>query len=331
MKTVAAVLFLSIIVAMTAAAAPAPVGAGFAVVELFTSEGCSSCPPADEALVRLSALASRERLPVYALEWHVDYWDYLGWKDPYGSRQASLRQEAYARSLASSVFTPEAIVNGGLIANWAGDAGELEREARSAAATPAPASLELSVRRGPSPASLLVQARTRGAPSRSQVLVALVEDGLGSRPTAGENAGQALVHSSVVRSFLVLPASGGEAALPIPAGMDLGRASMVGVVQDWTMRIDAATRAALPDGAASARLRGTVTDEAGRALAGVTVQACSGTVCIPARTDSAGAFRFDALAPGEWSLVAGPNARPVEVSLAAGQDLLLQPALPGSR
>ena len=330
MKTLAAVLFLSIMMAMTAAAAPAPLGAGFAVVELFTSEGCSSCPPADEALARLSTLASKDGLPVYALEWHVDYWDYLGWKDPFGSRQASLRQEAYARSLASQVFTPEAIVNGGVIANWAGDVDELQREARSAAAAAAPATLQLSVRRGASPASLRVEVRTGGAPAKSQVLVALVEDGLGSRPTAGENAGQVLRHSSVVRSVVMLPASGGEAALPVPAGVDLGRASVVGFVQDWTMRIDAAARASAAV-SAGARLRGRVTDGAGHALAGLTVQACSGTVCVPAQTDLTGAFHFDALSAGAWTLVAGPNARPVEVSLAAGQDLVLQPALVGGR
>jgi len=317
--------------ATTAAAAPQPAGAGFAVVELFTSEGCSSCPPADEALRGLSALAGRDRLPLYALEWHVDYWDYLGWKDPFGSHLATLRQERYARSLASSMFTPEAIVNGGVIANWAGDPAELEREARSAAAAATPASLELAVRRGPSPESVVVRARTRGAPDRSLVLVALTEDGLASRPTAGENAGQALRHSSVVRSVVMLPASGGEAALAVPAGLDLARASVVGLLQEWTMRIDAAARAGLP-AAAAAHLSGRVTDGSGRSAAGATVQACSGTVCVLAVTDSAGSFRFDDLTPGPWSLVAGPGAKAVEVQVSAGQDLELQaPLLAASR
>ncbi len=67
---------------------------GFAVVELFTSEGCSSCPPADEALTRLSAQARSGGLPVVALEWHVDYWDNLGWKDPFASHLATERQYA---------------------------------------------------------------------------------------------------------------------------------------------------------------------------------------------------------------------------------------------
>ena len=78
------------------------------VVELFTSQGCSSCPPADRVL---SELAKSD--DVLALAWHVDYWDYLGWKDTFGSSLATQRQRAYAQSLGKrSVYTPQAIING---------------------------------------------------------------------------------------------------------------------------------------------------------------------------------------------------------------------------
>lgn len=78
------------------------------VVELFTSQGCSSCPPADRVLQTLSK--NRETL---ALSWHVDYWDYLGWKDTFASPIATKRQQDYARSLAKrGVYTPQAIING---------------------------------------------------------------------------------------------------------------------------------------------------------------------------------------------------------------------------
>jgi hypothetical protein len=114
---------------------------GFAVVELFTSEGCSSCPPADEALSQLVRRADREKLPIYALEWHVDYWDYLGWRDPWDSRLATERQYTYARTLPSSVYTPQAVINGYAVPRNAGDLGELEADARLAAAAPAAKSL----------------------------------------------------------------------------------------------------------------------------------------------------------------------------------------------
>lgn len=78
------------------------------VVELFTSQGCNSCPPADRVLSELAATDD-----VLALAWHVDYWDYLGWKDTFGSPLATKRQRAYARSLGQrSVYTPQAIING---------------------------------------------------------------------------------------------------------------------------------------------------------------------------------------------------------------------------
>ena len=100
--------------------AGAQASAGFAVLELFTSEGCSSCPPADEALSDISQRAQKEGLPVYALEWHVDYWDSLGWKDPFDSHEATERQYAYARALPSDVYTPQLVVNGTLVPSYAG-------------------------------------------------------------------------------------------------------------------------------------------------------------------------------------------------------------------
>ena len=84
---------------------------GFAVVELFTSEGCSSCPPADELVARIQKENSDQ--PVYILSFHVDYWNNLGWKDPFSSAAYSKRQKEYANRLnLQSIYTPQVIVNG---------------------------------------------------------------------------------------------------------------------------------------------------------------------------------------------------------------------------
>jgi hypothetical protein len=80
------------------------------VLELFTSQGCSSCPPADALLGKLA-----QRPDVIALAWHVDYWNHLGWRDPYASREATVRQQAYSRQLGFDVFTPALVVDGAKI------------------------------------------------------------------------------------------------------------------------------------------------------------------------------------------------------------------------
>ena len=97
-----------------------------AVVELFTSQGCSSCPPADALL---TSLADQE--DVVALAYHVDYWDYVGWKDTFGEADFSDRQRAYAQSWGSSrIYTPQMVINGvkGVVGSRRGEVhGELDR------------------------------------------------------------------------------------------------------------------------------------------------------------------------------------------------------------
>jgi hypothetical protein len=97
------------------------------VLELFTSQGCSSCPPADALLGRLS-----QRPGVIALAWHVDYWNHLGWLDHFASRQATERQQIYARQLGSEVFTPALVVDGADVVVGS-DGSAVERAIRDAA------------------------------------------------------------------------------------------------------------------------------------------------------------------------------------------------------
>ena len=106
------------------------------VLELFTSQGCSSCPPADALLGRLA-----QRPEVIALAWHVDYWNHLGWRDPYASRQATERQKAYSSQLGIDVFTPALVVDG---ANIVVGSRQREVDAAIAAATGLPVSVTLN-------------------------------------------------------------------------------------------------------------------------------------------------------------------------------------------
>src|SRR6266545_881299 len=118
-----------------AAATPAPAGARAAVVvELFTSQGCSSCPPADRLLTRLPG--SIDGVLVLPLAFHVDYWDDLGWRDPFSSADWTARQKRYAAAIAGGhVYTPQLVVQGreDMVGS---DRGAVEDAIRRAAARP---------------------------------------------------------------------------------------------------------------------------------------------------------------------------------------------------
>ncbi len=233
----------------------------FAVVELFTSEGCSSCPPADENLARLVSGAAKDGKRVFALSWHVDYWDDLGHKDPFATSSATRRQREYASALNSrGLYTPQIIVNGS--AEFVGsDQSRTDREAAAALAKTPNAGLAVTVSRssdgdkngkndrkeGSGNAALRfirVHCQTTGAGKGRTLLAALVEDGLSTKVTRGENAGRTLRHDHVVRTFVTAPApdqGSADLAIEPPAGVDLSRCSVVVLLQDGrTMAILAA-------------------------------------------------------------------------------------------
>jgi len=204
------------LLAALALAVPAAPGspAGPVVVELFTSEGCSSCPPADELLASLSR-EGVSGVRVVALSEHVDYWDGPAWRDPFSSREMTRRQLAYRRVLGiDSAYTPQAVVNGE--AQLVGSDGPALRAAVLRAARRQLGTLTL--RR--TPAGVAVEGAWPGG--RAVVLVALLEDGLQSAVQGGENAGRTLRHDGVVRSLATVGEGDGsfrgEIALPVPPG-----------------------------------------------------------------------------------------------------------------
>jgi hypothetical protein len=125
------------------AAAPPAMAKPLGVVELFTSQGCNSCPPADAALGRIVQQGN-----VVVLAYHVDYWDYLGWKDTLANRANTERQYAYARAFGSSqVYTPQAVVNGRSQMNGA-HVGEVEAELGALAGSGKGLAVDISIREG---------------------------------------------------------------------------------------------------------------------------------------------------------------------------------------
>jgi hypothetical protein len=180
------------------------------LIELYTSEGCSSCPAADEWL---SALPRRGAGPerVVTLALHVDYWDQIGWPDPFAQASFSERQRRAAERTASrSVYTPELMLDGRELARGALDEALIREAAR-----PPGARLQLEAElRG---AALHLAARAEAAEPRpsARLYLAVYESGLTSRVTAGENRGRTLRHDTVVRR-LIGPLPLGEAVREVP-------------------------------------------------------------------------------------------------------------------
>jgi hypothetical protein len=188
---------------VAAADRPVPV-----IVELFTSEGCSSCPAADRVLARLEQTQPVPGAQVVAIEEHVDYWNQLGWTDPFSSPQYRARQNDYARAFkASDIYTPQMVVNG-QFAFVGSDMSRAYHEIEEAAQT---ATTEVVLGTGPNKhdpdlLDLSVQVTNPKSPKwrDSNVYLAVTEKGLTTFVPRGENSGRTLRHSSVVRSFGVI-------------------------------------------------------------------------------------------------------------------------------
>ena len=160
------------------------------VVELYTSEGCSSCPPADRWLTGLKG-----RPDVVALAFHVDYWDSLGWKDRFAQPQFTQRQNATQRtSGARFAYTPQVILDSRDAPNWS-SLGAATLQAK------APATVGLTLAHDATGLALTV-APGAGAPGKLSGYVAVVDDGLQTHVGAGENRGETLHQDGVVRELL---------------------------------------------------------------------------------------------------------------------------------
>src|SRR5271166_3223640 len=167
------------------------------VVELFTSEGCSSCPPADALLVKLSHENPPGPAKLILLGEHVDYWNYIGWTDRFSSATFSERQSNYAnRFHLGSVYTPQMVIDGHLQTVGNG-AAEVYRDISKAGAEPKPAKVALRWE----PQQKLNIAVQTPASGRAKVLLAITEDGLSTSVGGGENGGRTLQHAAVVRQL----------------------------------------------------------------------------------------------------------------------------------
>jgi len=199
------------------------------VVELFTSEGCSSCPPADALLAKLAERSPFGNAQVVALEEHVDYWDDLGWRDPFSSHALTTRQYSYAGVLGNgNPYTPQMVVDGTIEFSGGRAQQALESIAEAAARRKTPVTMSQAQgtagKAGTENFSVQVGRLTpSGKGGAAEVWLAITETGLHSSVTRGENAGQELSHAAIVRAMRKIGEAkpdrdvsfSGDAAIPI--------------------------------------------------------------------------------------------------------------------
>jgi len=184
-------LLLIAALASAAWAQPAPV-----LVELFTSEGCSSCPPADALLENLDRTQPVAGARIIVLSEHVDYWDHLGWKDPYSSHAFTARQQAYVLRFSHDPYTPQMVVNGQ--AEFVGSDREAAVAAISASSRQPILGLRITAIEGKATVRVEADPLPSGKTRKAEIYVARAIESAGSDVTRGENRGHKLHHVAIV-------------------------------------------------------------------------------------------------------------------------------------
>ena len=201
------------------------------IIELFTSQGCSSCPAADRLLGKLVNEVTSEASPVYALSFHVNYWDYLGWKDPYSTEEFTNRQHYYASAFGeSSVYTPQLVINGKqhlVGSNEAGIRQAIDKQLKSSR------DFTISIARVTSgDGAISLDFRSTGNENHV-VQVAIVEGERQNFVPRGENKGRELHHYRVVRGLHTYAhTTAGRVDIALPDSVDLSHASIIVFLQD---------------------------------------------------------------------------------------------------
>lgn len=217
-------------------------GDGFVVLELFTSEGCSSCPPADKLLAKVQREAGGK--PVYVLSYHVDYWDRQGWRDVFSDPDYTKRQYQYATKLSAQVYTPQVVVNGKT--EFVGSNESAMNYAIASGLTGSPvSSLQLVGKQLGKKMSLSYQ--VTGKVNEDELLIAIVQKNAVHQIKRGENEGRTLSHAQIVRSlqtFQLDQLEKGQLSLALPKEYSTAGWEIIGLLQGkQTKTIHGATRA----------------------------------------------------------------------------------------
>lgn len=203
-----------------------------AVVELFTSEGCSSCPPADRLASQIDKFFKSQSKPVFVLAFHVDYWDYIGWKDRFAKHEFSERQRLYGEKFnLSSIYTPQMIVNGETQFVGSNSAGA-DNAIKDALKTNSQYGILMDVS-WTAKRQLSIKYSMTSSPVNALINFALIEKNLSSDVSRGENSGKKLEHDNVVRIFdTSIAKEKSERTLKIAEDVNLNNSTLIAYIQD---------------------------------------------------------------------------------------------------
>lgn len=217
---------------------------GFALIELYTSEGCSSCPSADKLVAKIAQEYKDKE--VYVLAYHVDYWNRLGWKDVFSSPQYSARQKEYSRYLnLDGVYTPQAIVNG-----KTEFVGSDESKMRSAIQQNLSKNTSVGIVLNNvkiSGSKAMLQYHVTGAQSNSNLILAVIQKHAQTQVKAGENSGRMLPHINIVQKLqaVSLKNDSGNTEVNLPDGFNAKDWGIVAFVQSTHGEIQAVQKAVI--------------------------------------------------------------------------------------
>ncbi|MCF0063804.1 DUF1223 domain-containing protein [Dyadobacter chenwenxiniae] len=204
-------------------------GDGFVVLELFTSEGCSSCPRADELLGNVQKQAGDK--PIYILAYHIDYWDHQGWRDIFSSPENTKRQYWYADKLNAQVYTPQVIVNGKT--EFVGsDEAALTNALRNTLQGSSASTLKLTGK--PEAGKMAITYQTSGS-KNVELMIAAVQKNAERQIKRGENGGRTLRHVQIVRrlqSFKLEKPANGQVNITLPKDFTAAEWEVIGFLQD---------------------------------------------------------------------------------------------------
>jgi hypothetical protein len=220
-------LWISVLLLLSTSAMAAEAARPKVLVELFTSQGCSSCPPADRLLAELPEAMARDfGIEVIPLALHVDYWNRLGWRDPFSNESFSIRQRQYAEWMEEGrVYTPQLVVSGK--EHCVGSSRDcIEELVRKSAAEVDPVQLSVSGVSGDGSIAVTVDISGNSRPTRLVLYVALRQRGMTTEVASGENARRTLHNDFVVRRMV--------AAHEVDAGQESASArTRLTVEPDW--------------------------------------------------------------------------------------------------